>query len=161
MKNQNEKGSKAAKAVAEKAAPEAAPVKIDKQVFEGTVAGQKFLFLADQAILTPVAEVLPGETPEEIALKNSAEIVARAQANHEAVKALIREWVKAKKAAKASSPEAIAAKAEKLALKERAKADRAAAREAKAAEKKAEREAVKAAVAKAKADAVEAAAKKA
>ncbi len=109
--------------------PVAVPVKLDKQVFEGTVAGHKFLFLAGSPTLEKVAEVPAGKSAAEIALQNSAELVARAQANHEAVKSLYRSWVQAKKAERAASPEAIAAKAEKDAAKARAKADRIAERD--------------------------------
>lgn len=100
------------------------------QVFEGTIAGHKFLFRADRPVLETVTEVLPGQSAMELALANSAELVARAKANHDAVKALYKAWLADKKAQKNSSPEAIAAKAEKDAVKARAKADRAAVREA-------------------------------
>ncbi len=66
-------------------------------VFQGTIAGKKFLFLADNPELTPVVEVPKDKTPEEVA-GIAHEIVARSRANHEAVKALIREWVKAQRA---------------------------------------------------------------
>lgn len=118
-------------------------------VFEGTVAGQKFLFKADVPSLTSVAEIPKESTAAEIALANSLELVARAKANHTAVRALYREWVKAKKVERNASPEAIAAKAAK-------EADRSAKLLAKAeakAQAKAEKLAEKARIAEAQAKA--------
>ena len=124
--NKNVVVVKTVKTVANPLPTQSAPtVKLDKRVFEGTVAGQKFLFLADTSSLSQVAEILPGHSAEEIALQNAAELVARARANQEAVKALFKAWREDKAKAYASSPKALAkaqASAEAKAVKAKASA---------------------------------------
>jgi uncharacterized membrane protein YqiK len=78
------------------------------KVFEGTIAGHKFLFVADKPELTPLKEVMPGVQPEKLAEEIGAEIIARSLANHEAVKSLMRQWIAAKKAERNNTPEALA-----------------------------------------------------
>ena len=98
------------------------------KAFEGTIAGKKFLFLAEQETLERVAEIPAGQSAEVVALKNAVALVARAKANEKAVRALFKAWAADKRAVKAASPEAVAAKAEKDAVRAQAKAIKAEAR---------------------------------
>ena len=98
-----------------------------EKLFEGTIAGKKFLFQADSTTLDKVADVPPGKTAEEIAETLGAQIIARSKANHEAVKTLMREWVKGQRANspvwQAKAQTKAKAKEEAKALKARAKAE--------------------------------------
>ena len=139
-----------------KPAPTPAPEpQFDKQVWKGTIDGKAYLFLADSAELQKVAEIKPGELPHEVAAKHGAELIARAKADHEAVKTAIRMWVQAKRAEWLASPEGQAemkAKTEAKAAKAKAKLDARNEAKAKALEAKAALKAQREAAAKAKAE---------
>ncbi|MEK7093665.1 MAG: hypothetical protein AAB927_04250 [Patescibacteria group bacterium] len=110
-------------------------LKADKIVFVGTVNDKQCLFDAAVDELIKVAEIKADEMPAQVAEALGLEIVTRIQANHDAVKGLMKAWIQAKRA---KDPVYQAKQAERLLkaeTRQAAKAERDAAKAAKNAAK--------------------------